>query len=362
MNKTKQITTEKKYRLSAKNLFLTYSNCQIEIKEALDQLKKKLSHYIIKDYIIVREFHEDGNPHIHVYLNLNRQFNTYNPCYLDLDAGNGTYCHGKYESARSPNFVIEYILKNVNDKYDPNVLFSPNLSDRIDLLGTFMSLGESVIALARQGKIEEALNLYEKDKPLEFVKSHTTLEKSLRGLYLKARGFQTKFNFKDYIIPEDLNNLLTHYNKGKTLVLIGSPGSGKTQMITSFLTQVVSLKPLIVNNFDSIRFFDNKIHNAIVFDDCAWDPLMAREYLIKLVDSEVPTTHNIKHGSVMIDKPTPRVVIVNSTDPWVSSLEFNSFGGPENPYKDPAVTRRVTIYVLDSNKSLIPENPVVKAD
>jgi hypothetical protein len=268
MNKKKLIAIESKYRLSAKNLFLTYSKCQIEIKEALDQLKNKLSNYIIKEYIIVREFHEDGTPHIHVYLKINKQFNTYNPCYLDLvDAENVTY-HGKYESARSPNYVIEYMLKNVMDKYDPNVLFSKDLADRVDLLGTYMSLGESVIDLARQGKIQEALNLYEKEKPLEFIKSHTTLEKSLRGLYLKACGFKTKFDFKDYILPEGLKNILSQYNKGKTLVLIGSPGSGKTQMILSFLTQVLNLNPIIVNNLDALRFFNNEVHDAIVFDDC----------------------------------------------------------------------------------------------
>jgi len=40
-----------------------------------------------------------------------------------------------------------------------------------------------------------------------------------------------------------------------------------------------------------------------------------RKTLIKLVDSEIPTTHNIKHGSVSIDSPTPRFIISNSLEP-----------------------------------------------
>ena len=332
----------KSFRLQGKNLFLTYAQCPLDLNLALDQLKHITSSYIIKEYILVREFHaEDGKPHIHAYLSLHKPFNTYSPNRLDLKEGDNIY-HGKYESAKQPNKVIEYILKCVSDKNDPNVIFSNNLSNRIDLLGTFMSLGDSIIKLAREGKITEALNLYEREKPLDFVKSHKTLEKSLRELYLRESGFTAKFNLNQYIIPEDFKLAMEALYNNKTLIIIGPPGTGKTQFISTFLSQSMGLKPLIVNNIDALRFINNK-HGAIVFDDCSWKTDIDRESLIKLLDSEGPTSHNIKHGSVFIEKSTPRVVITNKTIPFVSN-PYPAHDGDH--YQDPAVKRRIVIFNL----------------
>lgn len=301
------------FRLNARNLFLTYPRCTLELSEAINQLKLRLSNLIIEDYLISRESHEDGTPHLHAYLKLKKPLNTYNPQYLDLSTGQELF-HGKYESAKKPNHVIEYILKGAVDKFDPNILFSDKLSNRIDSLGNFLSLGQTLVKLAKDGDITKALELYEKEKPLEFIKNHNSIEKSLRQLHLRSKGFITKFKFGDYILPEELKAVLDNYNKGKTLVFIGSPGTGKTQMIISFLAHL-GLTPLVINNKDSLRYFKNDVHNAIVFDDCNWDPEINREELIKLVDSEIGTSHSIKHGSIIIDNPTPRVVIGNSVQP-----------------------------------------------
>lgn len=58
----------KKFLLSAKNLYLTYSKCPLELETITELLKEKLSTYILQEWITVREFHETGEPHIHVYL------------------------------------------------------------------------------------------------------------------------------------------------------------------------------------------------------------------------------------------------------------------------------------------------------
>jgi DNA replication protein DnaC len=52
------------------------------------------------------------------------------------------------------------------------------------------------------------------------------------------------------------------------LVLIGNPGTGKTQMVMAFLKDVLQLKPMIINNMDGLRFYDNNVNDAIIFDDC----------------------------------------------------------------------------------------------
>jgi hypothetical protein len=144
----------------------------------------------------IRWPHSDGSPHLHIYIKLSKILNTYNPFYLDLRVITHDY-HGKYVAAKYPNKVMEYMLKNVKDKNDSNILFSPSLSDRISSLGQFLSF-------VREGNIKIALDLYEKERPLEFIKSHMNLENSFRQLYLKSKGFITKFYFDDLILPNDI--------------------------------------------------------------------------------------------------------------------------------------------------------------
>jgi len=57
--------------------------------------------------VIARELHEDGTPHIHVYLLLPARFNCRNPRYWDL-----ADLHGNYQSAKSYTAVVRYIKKD----------------------------------------------------------------------------------------------------------------------------------------------------------------------------------------------------------------------------------------------------------
>lgn len=69
---SKKRTASKKhdFLLSAKNLYLTYSKCNLLLDKVLSQLKSILSSYILKEYLLVREYHADGEPHVHVYLKM----------------------------------------------------------------------------------------------------------------------------------------------------------------------------------------------------------------------------------------------------------------------------------------------------
>jgi len=308
------LDNSKKYRLNARNLFLTYPNCNLPLNEVLSQLKIKCSNYIVKDYVIVREYHSDGTPHIHVYLNLHKPLNTINPNYLDLKSGD-ILVHGRYESTKSPNNVIEYILKHVNDKFSENIIFSTDMSVRIDKIGTYTPVDVTILNLVESGDIKGALDLYKKEYPKLYLSNHQSLEKSFRQLYLKNIGFTSKFNFKDFNVPNNLMALLKDEcgpdnKERKTLVLIGQPGTGKTEMIEAYVKDVLKGNPLIINNLDGLRFFNPDLNNVIIFDDCSWNEDIIRENLLKLVDSQKGTTHNIKHGTVWVPNPTWRVVFL----------------------------------------------------
>ena len=80
-----EVSLKKSYRLSCKHLLLTYPRLDETKEQVLGALmEKRLS---IKDYIVARELHNDGTPHIHVYLKLNLRVNyriKFIKCHLSL--------------------------------------------------------------------------------------------------------------------------------------------------------------------------------------------------------------------------------------------------------------------------------------
>lgn len=98
------------FRLNAVNLFLTYPQCPIPKDTMLELLQSKLN---IKGYIIGQEQHQDGQLHLHCYLNLHSKYDARNPNCLDV-VHNGVVYHGNYQSARNVTAVMEYCRKDGN--------------------------------------------------------------------------------------------------------------------------------------------------------------------------------------------------------------------------------------------------------
>ncbi len=355
----------KKFRLSCKHLFLTYARCPLDLQYAIDQLKSVLFTYKVKSFLVVREEHNDENSsieedtneqtkikeHLHIYINTEKKVNITNPDKLHLTKDNIIY-KGNYQASKSPSSTLDYLLKNFSTKEHPWILASPDLQNRITEDATITSFDTHLIELAKQNKIEEAMILYEKERPGDFLKNHISIEKSLKGLFLKQIGGTTKPPYDDFICPPALSTILEKVKEDKkTLLLIGEPGTGKTKFILFHLYTFQKLTPLIVNNLDSLRDFKWEKHQAIIFDDCNFKDVN-REELIKLLDSEDETTHNVKHLSVRIPQNTPRFVISNKT---FEDL-FGIFSQEE------AVKRRLYIYNLPNGTKLFGSRPITSLE
>ena len=100
--KTKKPENQKKYRLSGRHLFLTYSQCSLEREELLAQLKdkfetnKKNANKIV-NYVISTENHESDGEHLHAYLELENTCDIRDSRKLDLKKGDLEY-HGNYQT------------------------------------------------------------------------------------------------------------------------------------------------------------------------------------------------------------------------------------------------------------------------
>lgn len=94
---------EPKFRLQTKNIFLTYSKCELPKQSLAAFLQEKLS----IDYLcIAQEHHEDGSLHLHALVTTKNKVDIRDCKYFDA-----WDFHPKIESARDSDYVRTYILK-----------------------------------------------------------------------------------------------------------------------------------------------------------------------------------------------------------------------------------------------------------
>jgi hypothetical protein len=120
----------KGFRIRSKRFFLTYPKVldlpNLEelflkaMEEAFELLSKKEM-----SYVIVKELHEDGTPHMHIYLQFPSQRHIYSRDKLHVKLigidGEVVVQEGKYEAVRNGELVIAYILKSAGENYLSNM-------------------------------------------------------------------------------------------------------------------------------------------------------------------------------------------------------------------------------------------------
>ncbi|AMY16578.1 replication-associated protein [Triumfetta yellow mosaic virus] len=102
-----------RFKVNAKNYFLTYPRCSISKEEALSQILA-LNTPTKKKYIrICRELHEDGTPHLHALLQFEGKFQCTNSRFFDLrHPQHSNVSHGDYKSCKSASDAKSYIQKD----------------------------------------------------------------------------------------------------------------------------------------------------------------------------------------------------------------------------------------------------------
>lgn len=81
------------FRLQSKQLFLTYAQCDLDVKEMLEYLTAILPE--IEQYVIAKELHANGDHHRHCYFKLKETLDTRDERFADIKIGDQTF-HGNY--------------------------------------------------------------------------------------------------------------------------------------------------------------------------------------------------------------------------------------------------------------------------
>lgn len=94
------------WRLSTKNIFLTYPRCDLPAQQALDSLVQLLSDY--NPHIrVAREEHDDGGFHLHAFIRLERKLDTRRNNFFDLGGH-----HPNIQSCRNLQATFDYVSKD----------------------------------------------------------------------------------------------------------------------------------------------------------------------------------------------------------------------------------------------------------
>ena len=325
MNNSTEIVTEivkekeskaKKARVNAKKLLLTYSQCSIDIKSCFSALNVILraQNRNVVEYILSTEKHQDGSSHIHAYIELDTKIDTRNMRLFDISQEDKVY-HPNILKSKYKTACIEYILKDVKDLNSSSFIASKGLKKLLTIHENkikFLPYQKAVLALARKGLIEDAMELVEDKEPGRIMTSHISLRRSLSALQSDKSSL---IEFIDCTHrPEVMKvrkQLKEAHTKYITPMLVGATQTGKTLLMLNFIKNTLKLNPLTVNNIDSIRYFEPSKHNALFFDDCDFASIQSEEMLLKLLDCESATTFNVKHGSVQIPACTARFICSN---------------------------------------------------
>lgn len=270
------------FDLCSAQLFLTYPKCGLKPEVALGLLQEMVP---IMDYIIAQEEHEDGTPHLHVYLKLEKKIRRSKPDCFDLKS-EGECFHGNYQGCRSGFRVQKYCKKGG--------VFITNMK---------FNVLRAAIVMAEAGDVKGAMDAVTEARPDMVLTGRDRVLGSLRGFAEAAA--EAKEEEEPEMVFINVPDVMATWRRHKeTLWLMGATGLGKTEFALSLFE-----KPLLVRHMDQLKALTPE-HDGIVFDDVSlthWP----RTSAIHICDVKHKTGVNVKHGCVTLRKGLPRIFTSN---------------------------------------------------
>lgn len=310
------------FRLSAKNLLLTWPHCPVDKDEALNQLRNYFPYENVIAIVVGRELHQDGTPHLHAYVSLRAKCNIRNSSALDLRGEDGTLYHGNYQAARSGKAAYEYVTKDGDY----------TVFGEVESFETLRQKRENHLAAIEQCTSEQEFLAY------VFLNGLSSSAQILRPYWQNSRRTklrQALFDPESFLeLPTFEEHLQRARDEDKALLVIGPTGIGKTQWIIHRFREEQTIR---VTAWDDLRNCaeDTKV---VIFDDFAFGE-RSRQDLLHLFD--VPTARSVRcrYSNGLLAPRTTMILIGNSVELVLGTFQ-----------EDPAVMRRFLILQLPDEK------------
>lgn len=254
------------YRLQAKNIFITYPQCDLEKEFVLEHFQNLFNYEF--QYAIGRESHKDGGHHLHVLLSLSQKYSTRDPRWADI-----ADFHPNIQSVRSIKNVYNYVTKDG------------------DYISTIVSNTTGWVAALRANTREDFLNIVKETSARDYVLQYDRIT-AFADKHFKQSVSTPTYSLNDFLYVPNImtdwarDNLFSPKNLGerrKTLILVGPSRLGKTCWARS-----LTPNHIYWNGMTSFKNWIDYIR-LVILDDINWQNLPMKTQLLGCQDEFTAT-------------------------------------------------------------------------
>lgn len=331
------------FRMNAKSFFLTYPeqnglNRDI-IKDALIKIVGD-----IHSIVIGREQGDSthGYSHFHVLMEAKSKKNYKDPRCFDI---NGV--HGKYETAKDKKKSLRYICKEGDVSSEGLDLNGALLStykkpfDRFMFRCRYLGQNPSDILLEAKNSSEYSYDNFEIYN--DYLSSPQKYHRYINEFRVEVVSPPKRLwihKFKMDILMEWASGVVENDSITRSLYIYGASGIGKTNLVRMMFNNNVC----IIKHLDRLKEASLGTVLGIAFDDISFNSSkFTREDCINIVDSEVGSQIDVKHGMVSLEPHIPKIFISN----FVPDLVYKDY--------DEAISRRLNIVHLETGPGYVKE-------
>ncbi|ADM64623.2 replication initiator protein [Spinach severe curly top virus] len=300
----------KSFRLSSKNIFLTYPQCDIPKDEVL-QLLQNLPWSVVKPtYIrVASERHADGTPHLHCLIQLSGKSNIKDCRFFDIThPRRSANYHPNVQAAKDANAVHNYITKEGD--YCESGQYKVSGSSKANKDDVYHNAVNS-------GGVKEALEIIKAGDPKTFVIQHHNVLANLERIFKKPQETWTPpFPLSSFNnVPDEMQEWADNYFgqpiesrpiRPKSLIIEGDSRTGKTCWARSlgkhnYLSGHLDFNP---------RVYSNEVEYNVI-DDIAPSYLKLKHWK-ELIGAQHDWQSNCKYGKpVQIKGGIPSIILCN---------------------------------------------------
>ncbi|AGI42768.1 replication protein [Vigna yellow mosaic virus] len=298
------------FRIQARNIFLTYPQCDINKDDAL-QMLQSLSWSVVKPtYIRVsREEHADGFPHLHCLIQLSGKPSIKDARFFDIThPRRSTRFHPNIQAAKDSNAVKNYITKE-GDYCE---------SGQYKVSGATKSNKDDVYHNAiNAGSVKEALDIIRVGDPKTFIVNYHNVRTNIERLFQKApEPWVPPFQLSSFTsVPDEMQQWVHDYfgkdaaaraDRPISIIVEGDSRTGKTMWARALGVHNYLSGHL---DFNSSVYSNEAVYNVI--DDISPHYLKLKHWK-ELIGAQKNWQSNCKYGKpVQIKGGIPSIVLCN---------------------------------------------------